>query len=41
MPTPEEEARKKIDEALEMAGWKVQDFRDTKLSVASAILGKT
>lgn len=31
MPTPEDKAREKIDQALEKAGWKVQDYKSANL----------
>jgi hypothetical protein len=33
MPTPEDQARKHIDQALEKAGWRVQDYKSTHLQV--------
>ena len=32
---PKEEARKKIDVLLEMAGWLVQDYKDLDLGAAT------
>jgi type I restriction enzyme R subunit len=37
MPTPEDKAREKIDEALNKAGWKVQDYKDADLSAGRGI----
>jgi hypothetical protein len=33
MPTPEDQAREHIDQSLEQAGWKVQDFKRANLGV--------
>ncbi len=33
MPTPEDKAREKIDQALQKAGWQIQDIKDVNLSV--------
>ena len=35
--TPEEEARKKIDELLEAAGWAIQDYRDLNLGASLGV----
>jgi len=35
--TPEEEAREIIDDVLETAGWKVQDYRDLDLSASLGV----
>ena len=35
--TPEEEARELIDELLEAAGWRIQDYKQANLSVALGI----
>lgn len=34
---PEELARQNIDQFLEMAGWKVQDYKDFDLSASHAV----
>ena len=34
---PEESARKKIDELLELAGWHVQDYKDLNLGAAVGV----
>jgi type I restriction enzyme R subunit len=34
---PEEEARKKIDALLELAGWKIQDLKDLNLGAAEGV----
>lgn len=37
MPTPEEQAREHIDQALEQAGWKVQDYKSAHLHAGSGV----
>ncbi|TLY24711.1 MAG: restriction endonuclease subunit R, partial [Nitrospirae bacterium] len=37
MPTPEDKAREKIDEAWEQAGWSVQDLKAANLSVGRGV----
>ena len=37
MSSPEDKARQKIDEALNKAGWKVQDYKDADLSAGRGI----
>lgn len=37
MPTPEDRAREKIDQALEKSGWKVQDTKSANLSASRGI----
>jgi type I restriction enzyme R subunit len=37
MPTPEDKAREHIDEALEKAGWKVQDYKSANLHVGRGV----
>ncbi len=34
---PEESARKKIDELLELAGWKLQDYKDLNLGAGVGV----
>ena len=36
---PEEEARKKIDGLLELAGWFVQDYKDLNLGAGVGVAG--
>ena len=31
MPTPEDQAREHIDQALEQAGWRIQDYKSANL----------
>jgi type I restriction enzyme R subunit len=38
MPTPEDKARQKIDEALEGCGWVVQDLRGVNLAAARGVV---
>src|SRR5438094_4832606 len=37
MPTPEDKAREKIDEALDQAGWKVQDLKSANLGAGKGV----
>jgi len=37
MPTPEDQAREKIDESLEKAGWKIQDVKKADLSAGKGV----
>jgi type I restriction enzyme, R subunit len=37
MPTPEDKAREKIDQALEQAGWKVEDTKSANVSGARGV----
>ena len=37
MPTPEDKAREKIDQALLKAGWQIQDIKDVNLSVGRGV----
>jgi type I restriction enzyme, R subunit len=37
MPTPEDKAREVIAEALERAGWKVQDFKSANLRAGRGV----
>ena len=38
MPTPEDHAREHIDEALEQAGWRVQDYKSANLHVGRGVI---
>ena len=38
MPTPEDKARKHIDEALEKAGWRVQDYKSANLHAGRGVV---
>ena len=37
MPTPEDKAREKIDQALQQAGWLIQDIREVNLHVGRGV----
>jgi type I restriction enzyme R subunit len=37
MPTPEDQAREHIDQALEQAGWKVQDYKSANLRAGRGV----
>lgn len=37
MPTPEDKAREKIDQALEKSGWKVQDTKSAHLNAGRGV----
>ena len=37
MPTPEDHAREHIDQALEQAGWKVQDYKNANLHAGRGV----
>lgn len=37
MPTPEDKAREKIDEALQKAGWKIQDMKEANLGAGKGV----
>jgi len=38
MPTPEDHAREHIDQALEQAGWRVQDYKSANLGVGWGVV---
>jgi type I restriction enzyme R subunit len=38
MPTPEDQAREHIDQALEKAGWRVQDYKSANLQAGRGIV---
>ena len=38
MPTPEDQAREHIDQALEQAGWKVQDYKSANLQAGRGVV---
>ena len=38
MATPEDQAREHIDQALEQAGWKVQDFKSANLGAGRGVV---
>ena len=38
MPTPEDQAREHIDEALEQAGWRVQDYKSANLRAGRGVV---
>ncbi len=38
MPTPEDHAREHIDQALEKAGWRVQDYKSANLHAGSGVV---
>jgi len=38
---PEEGARKKIDALLELAGWKIQDYKDLNLGSGVGVAART
>ncbi len=38
MPTPEDKAREHIDQALEQAGWKVQDYKSANLRAGRGVV---
>jgi type I restriction enzyme R subunit len=38
MATPEDQAREHIDQALEQAGWKVQDYKSAHLHVGRGLV---
>jgi hypothetical protein len=38
MPTPEDQAREHIDQALEQAGWRVQDYKSANLHVGRGVI---
>ena len=38
MPTPEDQAREHIDQALEQAGWKVQDYKSANLRAGRGVV---
>ena len=38
MPTPEDQAREHIDQALEQAGWKVQDYKSAHLHAGRGVV---
>lgn len=38
MPTPEEQAREHIDQALEQAGWRVQDYKSANLHAGRGVV---
>jgi type I restriction enzyme R subunit len=40
MPTPEEEARERIDQLLDAAGWRVQDRNELNLGAALGMAGR-
>lgn len=37
MPTPEDKAREKIDQALQQAGWTIQDTREVNLRAGHGV----
>jgi len=37
MPTPEDKAREKIDDALQKAGWQVQDYKNANLQAGRGV----
>ncbi|MDH5348472.1 MAG: DEAD/DEAH box helicase family protein, partial [Nitrospira sp.] len=41
MPTPEDKAREHIDQALEQAGWKVQDYKRANLHAGRGVVLRT
>ena len=38
MPTPEDQAREHIDQALEQAGWRVQDYKSANLRAGRGVV---
>jgi type I restriction enzyme, R subunit len=40
MATPEDQAREQIDQALEQAGWKVQDYKSANLQTGRGVVLK-
>lgn len=38
MPTPEDQAREHIDQALEQAGWRVQDYKNANLGACNRVV---
>jgi len=38
MPTPEDKAREHIDQALEQAGWRVQDYKSADLHAGRGVV---
>ena len=38
MPTPEDHAREHIDQALEQAGWRVQDYKSANLHAGRGVV---
>ena len=38
MPSPEDQAREHIDQALEQAGWRVQDYKSANLRAARGVV---
>ena len=41
MPTPEDQARAHIDQALEQAGWRVQDYKGANLRAGRGVVFET
>ena len=41
MPIPEDQAREHIDQALEQAGWRVQDYMSANLHAGRGVVFRT